>query len=250
MQVFTNKKGKLSLLSTMTILVLLISWHILAIYISKTYILPTPIATTSELLKLLISLESYIDIFTSVIRLIIGFTISLIFGLVFGIISGLSKIAQEILTPIVNILRTLPTMVIILVMLIWFGSELTTVFVGVLIVFPIVYSNIMYGIKNIDFKIIEMGKMYQFSVKKMIKYIYLPSLRKPIVSSIVAGVGLNFKVLIASEVLSQPQNGIGSNLLLAKINLQMDKVFAWAILIILLSILLENVFKQLSSNEE
>jgi len=243
---YTSKVKHINVLSTLSVAVVIMIWHILAVYIDKVYILPTPMGTAKELLNILLSYEAYIDIFTSVTRLIIGFVISFLMGVIFGVLSGISKSTQDVLSPLVNILRTLPTMVIILVMLIWFGSEITTIFVGVLIVFPIVYSNILYGIKNIDGKLIEMGRTYQFTLTKMLRYIYIPSIHKAIISSIVAGVGLNFKVLIAAEVLSQPKNGIGSNLLLAKMNLQMDKVFAWAILIIALSMALELIFKKLS----
>lgn len=236
-------------LSIISVAVLIIIWNLLAIYIAKDYILPTPFDTAKALFNIFMEYDSYIDIFTSIFRIVIGFLISLFLGIFLGFLSGVNRYAEDILTPIVNILRTLPTMVIILVMLIWFGSEITTIFVGVLIVFPIVYSNILYGIKSIDQKLVEMGKVYDFSIWRYTKYIYIPSIHKPIISSIVAGVGLNFKVLIASEILSQPKNGIGSNLLLAKMNLQMDKVFAWAILIIVLSVFIEVVFKRMSEKQ-
>lgn len=247
MKNFTSRLRSLNILSMFSVIFLLIIWHIFALYIDKIYILPTPIDTFRELFNIISSYEAYIDILMSVVRLVFGFMISFILALFFGVMSGLNKSVEDILRPLVNILRTLPTMVIILVMLIWFGSEITTIFVGVLIVFPIVYSNILYGIKNIDQKLIEMGKTYQFTLSKMLRYIYIPSIHKALIASIVAGVGLNFKVLIAAEVLSQPKRGIGSNLLLAKMNLQMDKVFAWAILIIGLSMILEFIFAKLSA---
>lgn len=249
MKIYMNRLKSINIYSLISIVLMLITWHYLASYIGKDYILPTPLRTLDVLLAIITSSDSYIDIFASIFRLVVSFSISFIMASILGLISGLNEIIENFLNPLINVLRTLPTMVSILVMLIWFGSEKTTVFVGILIVFPIIYSNILYGVKNIDTKLINMGRVYHLSFYQMLRYIYLPSIHQFFITSIVSGVGLGFKVLIAAEVLSQPKNGIGSNLLLAKMNLNMDEVFAWALLIIILSVLMEFLFKKISYDE-
>jgi len=63
---------------------------------------------------------------------------------------------------------------------------------------------------------------------------------KPFVNSAAAaGISLNMKVLIAAEVLGQPERAVGTNLFNAKAVLDTPGIFAWSVVVILLSYLIE-----------
>jgi NitT/TauT family transport system permease protein len=97
----------------------------------------------------------------------------------------------------------------------------------------------LYGMRSFDKKLIEMGKQFAFSRKKSIKYIYWPSLKPFVNSATASGISLNMKVLIAAEVLGQPARAVGTNLFNAKAVLDTPGIFAWSVVVILLSYLIE-----------
>ena len=55
--------------------------------------------------------------------------------------------------------------------------------------------------------------------------------------------GIGWKVSVASEVLSIPRYSIGLNLLSAKTTLETAELFAWTIVVVILSFMFEKVFK-------
>ncbi len=55
--------------------------------------------------------------------------------------------------------------------------------------------------------------------------------------------GIGWKVSVASEVLSTPKYSIGLNLLNAKAMLATEELFSWTIVVVLLSLIFENIFK-------
>ncbi|MCD6342953.1 MAG: hypothetical protein J7L76_04140 [Spirochaetaceae bacterium] len=50
-----------------------------------------------------------------------------------------------------------------------------------------------------------------------------------------SGLGLSMKVIIAAEVLSQPKTGIGTMFQIERARLNTTGVFAWSLLVILLT---------------
>jgi NitT/TauT family transport system permease protein len=59
--------------------------------------------------------------------------------------------------------------------------------------------------------------------------------------------GITWKVIIAAEILSQPRFSIGTNLIIAKIDLETAQVFAWTVVIILISFVFESLLNSLEN---
>ena len=55
------------------------------------------------------------------------------------------------------------------------------------------------------------------------------------------GVGMGFKVCVMAEILSQVRIGIGREMNYGRLNLDISSVFAWTILLILISTLLQKL---------
>jgi NitT/TauT family transport system permease protein len=66
-----------------------------------------------------------------------------------------------------------------------------------------------------------------------------------VVSAISIGLGFSFKSGIAAEVIGRPANSIGLNLYEAKLYLMIKELFAWTVVIILLSVLFEKVMMKI-----
>ncbi len=66
-------------------------------------------------------------------------------------------------------------MAIIILALIWLNNNKVPMFVGFIMVFPILYETVLNGILDIDYKIIDMAKLYKVSKTTLIKDIYIPS---------------------------------------------------------------------------
>ncbi len=232
-----RKKTMVEKLLPAVLLILL--WQLVAMRVDKTYIVPSPYETSKSLITIFSNTRYIVDILYTLGRIIISFMISFILGTVLASASYKGSLAESLISPAMTIIKSVPTMGIILLSLIWFGSEGTVLFVCSLIIMPLIYSNMLYGMRSFDKKLIEMGRQFGFSRRKRIKYIYWPSLKPFVNSAAAAGISLNMKVLIAAEVLGQPERAVGTNLFNAKAVLDTPGIFAWSVVVILLSYLIE-----------
>lgn len=83
-----------------------------------------------------------------------------------------------------------------------------------------------------------------FSLKKrvILKKIYIPSVAPFFMASAKAGMGLAWKAGIAAEVLTNPKTGIGTALYNSKVYLETTDLFAWTVVIVIISVILERLF--------
>ncbi len=232
-----NKK----LFSIFIIVVILIIWEITALGVDKEILIPTPKATFVSLFKIIQSKNFLIIVFSTLKRTFISFFISLFLALIFGTLSGLFKNLFHIIEPIIAIIRSTPTMAIIILALIWLGGERAPVLIGFIVVFPILYSSVYRGIVQTDEKLIQMAKSYDVKRGIILKDIYIPSIKSYLLAGINAALGLCFKVMISAEVLGQPKYAMGTSLYMQKINLDMAGVFAWSIILIVIAVLFEKL---------
>lgn len=197
--------------------------------------IPSPLETLKALKIIVTDDVFYIQILTSIKRFLTGFSISLLLGVVLGMLSGFFTPIYYLLKPIVLTQRAVPTMGVILLALIWFNREVAPILVCVLVIFPIIYSAVVSGIRQIDKQLLEMAVIYELSGKRKLRHLYLPSIKSSLLSVASAAIGLNIKINIAAEVLSQPRYAIGTGFQMEKVALNTAGVFAWSIVAILLA---------------
>lgn len=223
------------LLLIFSIISLGVIWKILSIQVGAEILVPPPESVLRSCVALLREPGFLESVFHTILRSILGFSIALVAALVMGITGGTFKTAYILFIPIVSITKATPTMSVILLALIWVHTEIAPVLVGFLVIFPILYGNIVAGIKNVDSNLLQMAKMYRIRKKRIITELYLPSIFSYLIAGASTSLGLNLKVVIAAEVLSQPRMSIGTHLQMEQISLNTAGVFAWTLVAIAIS---------------
>ncbi|MCJ7665800.1 MAG: ABC transporter permease subunit, partial [Actinobacteria bacterium] len=163
-------------LTIISFILLIVFWKILSLIINSGLILPSPENTFISIFYLIKTGEFYIIILSSLKRGLIGFALSLLLGITFGFLAGLNDTINKLLEPVLVIVRSTPLMSVILLALIWFKTENVPIFASFLVSFPIITSNTIEGIKNIDTKIIQMANIYKIKKWRIITEIYFPAI--------------------------------------------------------------------------
>lgn len=244
MRIYSLKSSKLVIISK---IIIIIFWIIVSRIVDNEVIFPTIKSTIISLIDIIRGPYFFNVIRYSLIRTLVGFTISLILAILIGVLASVFKVILHIMLPIVNFLSSVPTMAIIILALIWLDNEVVPLFVGFIMVFPILYESVLKGIGNVDKNIIEMAELYKVDRIHVIKDIYIPNILYSLNSVFSSTLGLNLKMVIAGEALSQPNYGIGSSLQLEKTYLNTPAVFAWIIIILLISKFLEGLLNRLDN---
>ena len=105
--------------------------------------------------------------------------------------------------------------------------------------FPIAYTNILNGLQALDVSRLELGKTLGLSKAQTVRYIIRPSLNTEIKTALNLITAMSWKVVVASEVLAIPKFSIGYQMLNSKYYLETPDLFAYMIVLIILSLLME-----------
>ena len=136
------------------------------------------------------------------------------------------RILGILLEPIVKVVRATPVASIVILILVWVRSRNLSVVISFMMVFPVVYQNVLKGLCDTDRNLIEL----------------VPYLE----SAISISLGLAWKSGIAAEVIGLPDGSIGERVYEAKIYLSMPDLFASTVTVIILAFVFERVFLYLS----
>jgi len=225
--------------SISVIIGLMICYEIGVKIIQKPIILPSLTLVFNELIRIIFSSSFVIVIQATLLRTILTFLFVFAISLVIGILSGYFKRIEWLLLPIVTFLRTVPTISITLILLIWFGKEFGPIMIMGLVVFPILYELIVGAMKQIDHDLLDVCLLFGATKIEKFKALYYPQLLKTLRSGIQATIGLSFKVMVMAEVMAQSSVGIGQMLNYEKTYLNIAAVFAWTTILIVLVMIFE-----------
>lgn len=238
----------------LAILFWLVIWHIISVIVDKSLILVSPVEVIRTLFSLILKKTFWSTIWFSILRIEGGFLLALIFGSAAAVIASALPFVRIIMNPLVSAVKAVPVASFVIMALLWISSKNLAFLISFLMVFPIVYSNMLNGILNTDKKLLEMAKVFRLSFVKKILHIYLPEVMPFFVSACTVSLGLCWKSGVAAEVIGQPKGSIGDMLYRAKIYLETSELFAWTVVIIFLSMIFEKLFlfllKKLSAHFE
>lgn len=223
---------------------LLLLWKIAALRVGKEIILPGPEIVAQTIIKMLLGPTFWRHLGATVFRGLLGFSFSYLSGLIFGIICGLGPSFDTAFRPLLVILRSTPSMALIVMALIWFKSDTVTLFVTFLMVFPLVTQNVIEGVRGVDPQLKEMARVYQVRSSRLLRELYLPSIVPYLAAGATAGLGVAWKVMVAAEVLAAPRWGIGVQMDSARIFLDTPEVMAWTAVLICLGYLCDRLLDQ------
>ncbi len=138
-------------------------------------ILAAPSTILSAAWGLLVTGELEINMLVSLERVAAGLAIGVTAGAALALVSGLSRLGEDVVDAPMQMLRTLPFLALVPLFILWFGiGELPKIaLVALGSMFPI-YLNLYAGIRGIDPKLIEAGRVFGLGRWGTVKEIVLP----------------------------------------------------------------------------
>lgn len=216
-------------------------WHFLSLKINSSIFLPSPEATYKALIRIGKRAGFWQTIFNTFSKIAKGFLLALIAGTFSAIISSFVKIIDVLVSPFMRLLKTVPVASFIILALLWVKSDKLSVLISFVMVTPVVYINILQSFDNVDNNLLEMADIFNVGLLRRLRFIYVPALVSGFMSACKIGLGFCFKAGIAAEIIGLPFQSIGSELYKSKLYLMTDELFAWTVVIVLMSVFFEGV---------
>jgi NitT/TauT family transport system permease protein len=231
-------------ITALSLLGFIVLWQLAAVYVKDPLILPGPILVLRALLQ---SWETIlmVDIPISLIHFAIGMIAGLLVGLPIGMAMGWFRTADEILDPIVEVIRPIPPLAWIPFAIVWFG--LTNEAAGFIIfmgaVFPILI-NTYIGFRGLP-KVYVESAMVLGATKNadLIRYIAFPFALPSIAGGIRIAMGIAWMCLVAAEIFGASIGGLGYEIWHYYSLHRMAYVLLYMIVLGLLGLLIDRSFR-------
>jgi NitT/TauT family transport system permease protein len=220
-------------------------WQGIAMLINQAVLLPSFIDVLTRLILLLSDLSIYTHLFYTLFRVIIGTSIAFILSLSLAILSYDFKIIRYALNPLILISKTIPNITYILLVLIWFTRELSVLFVTILILFPVLFTQISTALITINPELLELLKLYPETYYYRLIKVILPLIKVSLYEGLKGALSLGFKVGVMAEILGQVQPGLGYLMHIARINFETADLFAYTAIMIIIVVIIEKGMNQL-----
>lgn len=221
----------------------LMIWQIAAMAVHQELLLPGPLPVLKRM-RMVTEGRFWVTVGMTLLRTAGAYGIGVMAGCLTAAVCHLSSWADSVIRPMLSLIRATPVASFIILALVWLGSSEVPVLVGALMVMPVVFSSVRERLNGVDPKLKEMACCFRFGRIMIWRHVILPSVMPGLITACETCIGLCIKATIAAEVIGVPKNAIGSDLYSAKIYLETDRLMAWTLLVILLSMILEKLLKK------
>lgn len=229
----------------------LLIWSLLARWVDVTaemgnaLLLPGPGMVLGTLLDLAGEPTFWGTALLSLGRMFGGIAAGALAGVLLAVVTAASRVLDLICSPAVKVVRAVPVASFILLILLWTERDLVPVIISALMVLPVIWAAVRQGIDSVDRQLLELAAVYRFDRWKTLRLVWLPAVRSAFTTGLATAMGLAWKAGVAAEVLCQPKMAIGTQIFRAKQLLETARLFAWTIVVILLSLAMETLIRLL-----
>ena len=221
----------------------LLVWQVISMLVGNDLLLVGPFETLKALIVHGLETGFWLACCGSVLRIGLGFMAGMLLGVLLAMLSAKKKWLEEVLEPVMTLLKTVPVASFVVLFLIWWKSAYLAVAISFCVTFPQLYMNTLAGVKSTDRKLTEMAQVFSICGRDQFFYILRPALKPFWDSAICMAAGMSWKAGVAAEVIGLPSHAIGERLYMSKIHLDTAGVLAWTVVVIVLSVGFEKVIK-------
>lgn len=235
-------KDKKNLQKIAAVVLTLAIWQASAMALDQKILLASPVSVLLRLTTIWREPAFFSSVWFSFARIVGGFGLALVLGVLLAVLAGKFRVLETFLWPVFTMIKSVPVASFIVISLIWLTSAELSIFISFLMVLPIVYTNVLEGIRSTDRKMTEMADVFRIPWNRRLLYIWLPQIRPYLLSACSMSLGLSWKAGIAAEIIGIPDGSIGEMLYTAKAYLNTVDLFAWTVIIVAVSIAFEKLF--------
>ena len=217
-------------------------WALGTLALDQPLLFPYPHVVLKRLLELMKTKEFYEITLLSLSNVLRGILVAVAIGSALSCLTARFHFARELTLPMMTLIKATPVASVIILLWLFIGSAKLPSVITLLIVLPVVWTNLDEGWSRIDPQLKEMAHIYRMTWYKRLLYLTLPSLKPYFVSACRTSIGLAWKAGIAAEIIVRPMGSIGFMIGDAKYYLMAEDMFAWTLVVILLSLAIEALF--------
>ncbi len=218
--------------------------------VESEYILPSIKQTAGEFIALFSRAEFYISFIGTLYRSLLAFLVAFVLGAFFAVLAFKISYFKKAVQPLIAVVRALPTIAVVLLLLFWTNSKIAPIIVTTLVVFPTVYTQIINALNSLNSNVSEAGRVDGANEMQVLLKVETPQIMPAVYDTIGSGISLNFKLMVAAEVIVQTAKSIGYMLNVSKVYFEIAEMLAIVCVAVIFSVIVELIFSRLSQRAD
>lgn len=218
-------------------------WLIVAAAVQNEYLVAPVGESVKQFFKLFAEPFFWRALGHTLARTVIAYLISFIAALGCACLAVAFKPFAAFMRPVAAFFRTLPTMAVLLLILVWLTPRTAPVAVALLVLFPMTYSQLSEGIAGVDGELLQMAKVYGLPIRRRLAYIYIPHLAPIAITQTGANLSFGLKLIISAEVMASTRTALGGMISEAQAYINLPRIAALTLVAVAFGILIEFVFR-------
>ncbi len=210
--------------------------------VGNSLLLPSPCETLQSVRDVLTTGRGWQAIGLTLLRIVSGYLLGCTLGVALAVLTSHFETANWLLKPLRSLVKTTPITSFALILLVSVVSGIVPVIVAAIVVVPMIWQTTEEAIRNRSIQLEEMATVYLTPWKKL-RYVTLPQILPRFFSTASVSLGFAWKAVITAEILSLPRFGIGREMQSIKSYMETSELFAWTLLVICMSVLMESGFR-------
>lgn len=223
----------------------LAAWQLASMAVGSRIVLVGPAEVACRLAELVLEADFWVSMGLSLGRVATGFGLAVVAGVALAAWASRSRVVEGLLAPLVGAVKAAPVASFVVLLLMWVSSRRLSVVVSFLMAFPILYANVLAGVRQTDPALLEMADVFGVSSWARVRTVYAAQVAPYLRAGLSLAMGLSWKSGIAAEVIGLPAPSIGIHLYDAKVYLDTPDLLAWTVVIVALSVGLEALLGRL-----
>lgn len=232
---------KNAIFSVLALLFLWLVWIIACFCVRNEYLLPSFTDTMNSLGRLLVDAAFWRAFSFTLLRTLFAFALSLLLGAGLAFLSNLHPWVRAFFAPVVSVLRTVPTMAVILILLLWTSPTVAPVIVALLVLMPVFYAATLSGIDEVKERYGQVAGAFKVKRSRQLFKMYLPLAAPAVLAQAGSVFSMGLKIVISGEVLSSTFRSLGGMMQQAQIEVDIPRLLALTIVSVVLGFLLEGI---------
>lgn len=224
-------------LSGVVLIVLL--WTVLCAVQGKPLLFPSVGEIVGEMFNLLGSASFYGATSSTLLRCVIAYVTAVVLAFALVLAVSVFPVVGKLIAPFIALLRSFPTMSVILIAMVWLSSVSSPVLVGFLIAFPLLYGNLLGKVNEVSAELTDMCNVYKVSKRRRVIALYIPTMLPETLKQTGTVFPVTLKVVIAGEVLAYTSGSVGLEMFSAKLDVNIALLLAWSIFAVLTGYLIK-----------
>jgi NitT/TauT family transport system permease protein len=207
-----------------SLIAVLTMWQIFGAKIDQT-LFTTPIAIARAAADMIASGELWDYLAPSLIVLLIGLSMAVIVGILIGVLLARYWILDLALGVYITFLYSIPSVALVPLIVLWAGFDISAkVIILFLFAFFPMTINTYQGVKNVDHKLLEVGRSFRCSERQLWTNIILPGALPFIITGLRLAIGRGLIGMVLADLYTAI-SGIGYLIVRTASTYEVDKMF-------------------------